>query len=181
MPFPPAASCKFLDLPPGLVSPFSLKTLHWRVFRALEPSKPAKFAGASDEKCTRQSTTLIVRYFLKKAFPGAFGVFQGKVAFAQQMTEEVVLLEPLQLCNRPSGERPLPVSAKQCKHFLPKPPSPEPQAAPAGEGFWKYRTIQRHIWRCLFRQSSDAVFFDLPPGFHALSGTAAHIVRYFLY
>jgi len=26
----------------GATAPFSLKTLHWRVFRALEPSKPAE-------------------------------------------------------------------------------------------------------------------------------------------
>ena len=26
--FQPSAACKFLDLPPGLVSPFSLKTVH---------------------------------------------------------------------------------------------------------------------------------------------------------
>ena len=43
--FQPSAACKFLDLPSGLASPFLLKSLHWRVFRALEPSKPAKFAG----------------------------------------------------------------------------------------------------------------------------------------
>jgi hypothetical protein len=43
--FQPYAACKFLDLPPGLASPFSLKTVHWTVFRALEPSKPAEYAG----------------------------------------------------------------------------------------------------------------------------------------
>ena len=58
----------------GLASPFSLQrpkgvqrsvhAVHWTVFRALEPSKPAKSAGASDEKCTRQPITLIMRYFL---------------------------------------------------------------------------------------------------------------------
>jgi len=26
--FQPSAACKFLDLPPGLASPFSLKTVH---------------------------------------------------------------------------------------------------------------------------------------------------------
>ena len=31
-----------LDLAPGPAGPFSLKTLHWRVFRALEPTKPAE-------------------------------------------------------------------------------------------------------------------------------------------
>jgi hypothetical protein len=66
VPFPPCTSCNFLDLPPGLASPFSLKTVHWTVFRALEPSKPAKFAGAPDGKFTRQPTTLIARYFLKE-------------------------------------------------------------------------------------------------------------------
>jgi hypothetical protein len=35
-------------------------------FRALEPSKPVKFAGASDEQYTRQSTSLIIRYFLNQ-------------------------------------------------------------------------------------------------------------------
>ncbi|MBQ9038915.1 MAG: hypothetical protein IJ119_05440, partial [Clostridia bacterium] len=45
--------------------PFSLKTVHWTVFRALEPSKPSKSAIASVEKFTRQLTTLIARYFLK--------------------------------------------------------------------------------------------------------------------
>ena len=46
--FQPFAACKFLDLPPGLVSPFLRKTVHWTDFRALEPSKPAKSAGATD-------------------------------------------------------------------------------------------------------------------------------------
>ncbi|MBQ8964518.1 MAG: hypothetical protein IJ089_12140, partial [Clostridia bacterium] len=46
--------------------PFSLKTVHWTVFRALEPSKPSKSAIASVEKFTRQLTTLIARYFLKQ-------------------------------------------------------------------------------------------------------------------
>ena len=31
-----------LDLAPGPAGPFSLTTLHWRVVRALEPSKPAE-------------------------------------------------------------------------------------------------------------------------------------------
>jgi hypothetical protein len=41
------------------------KTVHWTVFRALEPGKPAKFAGAYDgKKGTRQSTNQIKRHFL---------------------------------------------------------------------------------------------------------------------
>ena len=74
VPFPTSAACRFLDLPPGSADPFSLKTVHWTVFRALEPSKPSKSAIASVEKFTRQLTTLIARYFLKgnpvpKGFP----------------------------------------------------------------------------------------------------------------
>ncbi len=65
VPFPTSAACRFLDLPPGSADPFSLKTVHWTVFRALEPSKPSKSAIASVEKFTRQLTTLIARYFLK--------------------------------------------------------------------------------------------------------------------
>ena len=64
VPFLPVISCRFFDLPPGLASPFSLKTLHRSVFRALEPSKPSKSARAPDKKFTHQLTTLIVRYFL---------------------------------------------------------------------------------------------------------------------
>jgi hypothetical protein len=64
VPFPTSAACRFLDLPPGSADPFSLKTVHWTVFRALEPSKPSKSAIASVEKFTRQLTTLIARYFL---------------------------------------------------------------------------------------------------------------------
>ena len=52
----------------GSADPFSLKTLHWRVFQALEPSKPAKSASAPDEKFTRQLTTLIARYFPRVCF-----------------------------------------------------------------------------------------------------------------
>jgi len=63
--FPSVLSCSFFDLSPGLASPFSLKTVHRTVFRALEPSKPSKSARAPDEKCTRQLATLIARYFLK--------------------------------------------------------------------------------------------------------------------
>jgi hypothetical protein len=66
VPFPTSAACRFLDLPPGSADPFSLKTVHWTVFRALEPSKPSKSAIASVEKFTRQLTTLIARYFLKE-------------------------------------------------------------------------------------------------------------------
>ena len=65
VPFLTSAACRFLDLPPGSADPFSLKTVHWTVFRALEPSKPSKSAIASVEKFTRQLTTLIARYFLK--------------------------------------------------------------------------------------------------------------------
>ena len=36
-----------------------------------------------------------------------------------------------------SGERPHPSFPEQCKHFPGNPPSPETQASPAGEGFWK--------------------------------------------
>jgi len=65
VPFPSVVSCRFFDLSPGLASPFSLKTVHRTVFRALEPSKPSKSARAPDEKFTRQLTTLIARYFPK--------------------------------------------------------------------------------------------------------------------
>ena len=59
--FQRSAACKFLDLPARSTwgsAPFSLKTLHWSVFRALEPSKPSKSAIASVEKFTRQLTAL---------------------------------------------------------------------------------------------------------------------------
>jgi hypothetical protein len=62
--FQPSAACKFLDLPPGLASPFSLKTVHWTVFRALEPSKPAKFASHGWLKFTSPYDYPIMRYFL---------------------------------------------------------------------------------------------------------------------
>ena len=63
--FQPPAACKFLDLPPGSADPFSLKTVHWTVFRALEPSKPAEFAVRNRLKFPPLLNHSILRYFLK--------------------------------------------------------------------------------------------------------------------
>ena len=71
-PFPPDKLANFLTYLRGLparsrciCNAVSSQTVHWTVFRALDPSKPAKSANLSDKKFTRQLTTSFNQRFLK--------------------------------------------------------------------------------------------------------------------
>ena len=55
--FQPSAACKFLDLPPGLASPFLLKTVQWTAFSKMGPVGPWRSTREAGDRAPQAPIT----------------------------------------------------------------------------------------------------------------------------